>query len=259
MRDVKTGKALYLEGKYDEALAFFLGGASEGCAECAFHYAYMKLRGVGTAVDFAEARTYFNLASHYVGEACYNLSVMYMHGLGTTRDYKKSFEYMNDAADMGVIEAQLYLGMAHTIGYLIEPNIISISLIPYHTPEFRDRFAMLEGEVPDSEEDEEKRIRAVRLDHRTAFEWFRESAMHPSDYVEELSQNAKYLYARCYLDGLGVDFNRDCANRLMLLAAADGSRDAMTYLETEAPYVLASVENKELIENIRKAYRLAPP
>ncbi len=248
-----------MEEKYREALDYFRGGAAEGCAECAFHYAYMKLRGIGTDADYGAARSYFTLASRTLGEACYNLAVMYMHGQGTARDYRKSYEYMHDAAEMGVIEAQLYLGSAHTIGYLFEPNIISISLIPYHTPEFRDPYSLLEGQVPDLEEDEEKRLRAVRLDHKSAFEWFRESARQPADYVEELSQNAKYLYARCYLDGVGVDFNRDTANRLMLLAAADGSEEARVYLETDAPYVLSAIENKELIEKIRKQERLAPP
>ncbi len=259
MRDVKIGKVLFMDQKYGEALSFFREGAAEGCAECAFNYAYMKLHGYGCSVDPSEARSFFALASGIIGEACYNLAVMYMHGSGCSRDYRKSYEYMRDAAEKGVIEARLYLGSAHIIGYLIEPNIVSISLIPYHTPEYREQNMMLEGDVPDLEDDEQRRIRAVRMDHKASFEWFREAARQSPTYVEDLSKDAKYLYARCFLDGVGVDFNRDKANALMLLAAADGSAEARAYLETDAPYVLSALENKKLVEKIRREARLAPP
>lgn len=259
MTDVKTGKVLLLEGRYSEALELFLAGAREGCPECAFHYAYMHLKGLGTERDYSVARSYFTFCSDSIGEACYNLAVMYMDGLGTLRDYRRAYSYMHDAAEKGIIEAQLYLGTAHTIGYMLEPNVVSISLSPYHTAEYRETLAALEGEITEQEADEERRIRAVRMDHRSAFEWFRLSASNSSDYVEELSHNAKYLYARCYLDGLGVGFNRDKANALMLLAAADGSPQAMEYLETDAPYVLESLKNKKLIEAIRRTEKLSPP
>lgn len=254
MYDVKTGKVLFIEGKYEQAREYFYGAATEGDAESAFDYGYMLLNGIGGERDEASAASFFKLASHRVGEACYNLAVMYLHGVGVKRDYRLCYSYMHDAAEMDIIEAQLYLGVAHTMGALYEPDIIAISLLPYHIPQYRDPYALLDGDVPDMEDDEEKRSRAVRLDLRSAFEWFGAAARHDEDYVEELSQKGKYLFARCFLDGVGTDFNRDVANRLMLAAAADGSVDAVSYIQTDAPYLLADPKNRDIVRRIEQVH-----
>ncbi len=256
MYDVKTGKVLFLDGKYEQAREHFYLGATEGDAEAAFNYGYMLLEGIGGERDERGAASFFTHASLKVGEACYNLAVMYLHGVGVGRDYRKCYSYMHDAAEMDVIEAQLYLGVAHTMGSLYEPDIIRISLIPYHTPIYRDPYALLEGDAPVAEDDEERRVRAVRLDLMSAFEWFRAAAMHDSDYVEELSQKGKYLFARCFLDGVGTDFNRDTANKLMLMAAADGSADALVYIQTEAPYLLTDPKNREYVKTIAAVHEM---
>ncbi len=256
MYDVKTGVVLFLDGKYAEAAEHFYNGACEGDAEAAFHYAYMHLKGIGVDADPAVAKSYFTFALGRIGEAAYDLAVMYLHGVGVRRDYRRFIEYMQDAADMGVIEAQLYLAVAYTIGGVYEPDVISISLIPYHTPEYRDPYSLIEGDVPDMEEDEEKRIRAVRCDPVTAFEYFRMAAYHSPDYVEELSANGKFLYARCFIDGLGTDFNLARGNDLMLLAAEAGSPDALYYLETQAPYMLDKLKDTEYLSAVRRAERL---
>ena len=45
----------------------------------------------------------------------------------------------------------------------------------------------------------------------------------------------------------------------MLLAAKDGSPEALSYLETEAPYVLENLKNGELMIQIRRAEGIAAP
>ena len=45
----------------------------------------------------------------------------------------------------------------------------------------------------------------------------------------------------------------------MLLAAQDGSEEAMAYLETEAPYVLENLKNDELISQIRRVEGISAP
>ena len=259
MFDLNTAKVLFLDKQYECAAQMFYEGATEGNAEAAFDYAYCLMHGYGVKRDPSLAKSFYTFASSVVGEAAYNLAVMYLHGTGVARDYKKCSEYMKDAAELGVIEAQLYLGVAYTIGSLFEPDIVSISLLPYHTPEYNSDSAYIEGDVPDYEEDETARIAAVRHDPHSAFMWFRTAAKHSPDYVEELSTKGKYLYARCFIDGLGTDFNRDRGNALMLLAAEDGSAEALAYLETEAPYVLENLKNPELIRRIRRAEGIAPP
>lgn len=252
MFDINTAKVLFMDGEYEKAAEMFYDGAAEGNAEAAFDYGYCLMNGIGVEQNLSLAKTFYTFASGIVGEAAYNLSVMYLHGSGVARDYRRSYEYMRDAAELGVIEAQLYLGVAHTLGSMFEPDICSISLIPYHTPEYTSPIMYLPGDVPDLSDDEEKRIAAVRFDPISAFSWFRTAAKHSPDYVEELSQKGKFLYARCFIDGLGTDFNRDRGNALMLLAAADGSEEAMTYLQTEAPYVLENLGDSELLGKIRR-------
>lgn len=259
MFELNTAKVLFMEKKYERAAEMFYEGASEGNAEAAFDYAYCLMNGYGVERNPALAKTFYTFASQRVGEAAYNLSVMYLRGDGVKRNYKKSFEYMKDAAELGVIEAQLYLGVAYTLGSLFEPDVVSISLIPYHTPEYGEPNYYISGDVQDFEQDEEDRISAVRFDPHSAFSWFRAAAKHSPDYVEELSGKGKYLYARCFIDGLGTDFNRDRGHALMLLAANDGSQEAAAYIETDAPYLLENLTNHSLIHKIRRAEGIAAP
>ena len=259
MFDLNTAKVLFMDGEYVRAAEMFYEGATEGNAEAAFNYAYCLANGYGVDRDPALAKSFYTFASHKVGEAAYNLAVMHLHGNGVKRNYKKCFEYMKDAAELGVIEAQLYLGVAYTLGSLFEPDIVSISLLPYHTPEYNAPTHYKEGDVPDYEEDEEARIAAVRQDPHSAFSWFRSAAKHSPDYVEELSGKGKYLYARCFIDGLGTDFNRDRGHALMLLAATDGSEEAMAYIETDAPYLLENMNNPELMRKIRRVEGISAP
>lgn len=245
-----------MDGKYELAAKEYHEGARDGDAECAHNYAYCLLHGIGVEKNETEAKSFFTFASARVGEASYNLAVMYLHGTGVKRDYRKAMEHMNDAADRGIIEAQLYLGVAHTMGQVFEPDVTSISMIPFHTPQYRPEGNLLDGDSEYDPEDEDMKLAAVKQDLHAAFYWFRKAACHPDDYVEAMSVKAKYLYARCFLDGVGVDFDRDRANALMLVAASKGSDEALMYLMTEAPYALASVEDKVILNKIKSLERL---
>lgn len=249
----RKAKVVFMEGRHTEALAAFFDAARDGDAEAAFDYAFSRQFGFGKDKDEREARSFYNYAKEHIPDALYNLAVMYMHGAGGERNYRLAYEYMRDAAAGGVIEAQLYLGIAHTMGTMLEPDIIAISHLPYHTPIVRDATLLIEGEVPDALADEEARMRAVRFDPHAAFEWFRIAARHDRTYVEALSVQSKYLYARCFVDGLGTDFDRKRAEDLMLVAADAGSPDALAFLEERAPYRLEELKNKEAISAIRTA------
>ncbi len=251
MIDVKEANVLYLDGKYTLAADMYLKGAEEGDAECALNYATCLYLGEGRERDPSLARSFFTYATEKYGEACYNLAVMYLEGVGCKKDYRLALEYMESAAERGMIEAEVYLGVANVMGSLFIPDIRLISRIPYHRPIMREAMPLIEGEVSFDECDSEGRYPTVRSDLHDAFHYFKSAAGHPSDYVEDILPRAKYLYARCFLDEVGVGFNRDRANSLMLNAAEEGSHEAMYYLETDAPYVLAALEPTRLL-NIRK-------
>ena len=231
MYDKSTADVAFMQGDYETAATMYLDGARNGDAQASFNYGYCLLCGLGTPYDPKEAKSFFAFARDLEGgEACYNLAMLYLHGEGVAKNYVKSYEYMKFSAEQGCIEAQLYLGMAYTSGCMFEPDIVRISMIPCHTPIYRNDQFILDGDVEDFERDEDLRYSVIKQDARRAFEWFQTAARHSPDYVEDLVAKGKYLYARCYVDGLGTDFDRDKSVRLMLLAQKSGSPDATAYI-----------------------------
>ena len=249
MYEKSVADVAFMEGNYEAAAAMYLEGARDGDALASFNYGYCLWRGRGVSYDPKEAKSFFAFARDLEGgEACYNMAMLYLHGEGVLKDYKKTYEYMKISADQGCIEAQLYLGMAYTSGCMFEPEIVGISMIPCHTPEYMDASFMLDGDVEDFEIDEALRYSAVRQDARMAFEWFQTAARHSPEYVEDLVAKGKYLYARCYVDGLGTDFDREKSIRLMLAAQRSGSPEATAYIIENGitPEMLTPVKRKKL-------------
>ena len=231
MYDKSTADVAFMEGDHKRAAEMYLEGAREGDVTASFNYGYLLWRGLGVDYNPKEAKSFFAFARDIEGgEACYNLAMLYLRGEGVAKDYSKSYEYLKISATQGCIEAQLYLGMAYTAGCMFEPDIIGISMIPCHTPIYRDDSFVLEGEVEDFERDEELRYSAIKQDAKCAFDWFQTAARHDPAYVEDLVAKGKYLYARCYVDGLGTDFDRDKSVRLMFLAQKSGSLEATAYI-----------------------------
>ena len=231
MYEKSIADVAFMQGDYETAAAMYLEGARDGDALASFNYGYCLWKGKGVAYDPKEAKSFFAFARDMEGgEACYNIAMLYLRGEGVSKNYVKSFEYMKISATQGCIEAQLYLGMAYTAGCMFDPEIVGISMIPCHTPEYMDSMFLLDGEVDDFELDEDLRYSAVKQDARSAFEWFQTAARHSTNYVEDLVAKGKYLYARCYVDGLGTDFDRDKSIRLMLLAQKSGSAEATAYI-----------------------------
>lgn len=222
----------FLNGNYAVAADMFLEGARDGDSLAAFNYAYCLWRGIGVERDPLEAKSFFTFAKNLDGgEACYNLAVMYLFGDGVPRNYSKAINFMNDAARLGCIEAKLYMGMAYTLGAVFMPDVIGISMIPYHKAEYRDPYApALVGDVLESEEEENERFTVIRADARRAFEWFRSAAHHNPTYVSELVAKGQFLYAKCYLDGLGTEFDRNRGLQIMMIAGKSGSGEAIGFL-----------------------------
>ena len=224
---------LFLKGNHKDAADLFLADAREGDAEAAFRYAECLLYGYGVERDAAAAKSYFSFARDLPGgDSLYNLAMMYLRGEGVAKNFKKAFSHMSAAGAAGCIEAQLYLGMAYTIGAVFEPDIVGISRIPFHKPLYRTDTPLLAGDVPEEVflKEEEERYSVIDADGRHAFLWFRAAAYHDATYVADLVAKGKFLYAKCYADGLGTDFQREKAVRLMIAAGRSGSADAVAYL-----------------------------
>lgn len=233
MFDLICANARFVEGDYTSAASAYLEGAREGDADASFNYAYCLRYGIGTERDLEKAKNFFAFAREAdSGEAYYNLAVMHIHGEGVKKNYRRAYEYMRAAGERGCIEAELYLGMLFTTGAVFDPDIVGICKIPARHPEYRTPDdLLLMGEIPDLEEDEDRRFGVVHADTREAFLWFRAAAYHNADTVDQqLLARAQYLYAKCFLDGMGTEIDRERASRVMLLAGKNGSDDAIHYL-----------------------------
>lgn len=227
-----TADVLFLHREYERAAALFLEGAEGGDAGASYNYGYCLLHGIGVEKNPALAKSFFGFARYMEGgEACYQLAMLYLHGVGIERNYKTAVEYMRESAERGCVEAQLYMGVLYTTGCVFEPDVSGILMIPFHKPEYRDRTLALVGDIPDLAEDEELRFSVVTADSREAFEWFRTAAHHDSTYAQELVAKGQYLYAKCFIDGMGTEINRDRGERLMLAAGKSGSAEAVAYLQ----------------------------
>ncbi len=247
MYDNAKAVTAYLRGDHALAAAAFLEGAEEGDIFGAFNYAHCLWRGIGVEKDAAAARSFFTFASELSGgDAQYNLAILWMHGEGGKKDYRKAFRHMQTAAELGCLEAMLYLGTAYTTGTVFEPDVVGICRVPYHTPEYREPVLFLEGEAEDPEADEEARVSVVSADAGEAFYWFSRAARHDPTYAEELVAKGQFLYAKCYLEGFGTAYNQERGLRLMLLAGANGSAEAQGYLASEGvpQALLAEVKRK---------------
>ena len=222
---------LFMKGEYESAAEMYLEGAREGEEIAAFNYAYCLLFGYGVERDPEMAKSFFTYARDMKGgESCYNLAMLYLEGNGVSKDYFTAMRYMSDAADLGCVEAMLYLGMAYTTGYIMYPEITAINMIPYHQPVVRENILLLESYEAEADLDEDKRFTVIRADARRAFEYFREAALSDPTYVEDLVAKGKFLYAKCFIDGMGTEFNRERGLRLMLTAGKSGSEDAVAFL-----------------------------
>lgn len=249
MYEKSVADVKFINGDYATVAAMYLEGARDGDAQASFNYGYCLWHGLGVEKNPLEAKSFFAFARDMEGgEACYNIAMLYLRGEGVPKNYVKCREYMEISARQGCIEAQLYLGMAYTSGCMFEPDVIGICMIPCHTPEYRGEQFFLEGDIDEFERDEDLRYRAIKQDARRAFEWFRIAARHDPTHVEELSAKGKYLYARCYVDGLGTDFDREKSLRLMLLAGKSGSEEAIAYITENGitPEMIADLSHRRL-------------
>ena len=104
-------------------------------------------------------------------------------------------------------------------------------MIPFHKSEIRgENIYLIEGNGVNAELDEEARFSVVKADARRAFEYFSEAAHSDPTYVEDLVAKGKFLYAKCFIDGMGTDPSLEKGLTLMLNAGKSGSSDAVAFL-----------------------------
>lgn len=232
--------ALFLDGRYAEALRIYGEGMEKKHPRATFNYAYCLQYGYGIEADPRRAyEIYRYLRYEEEGDAAYNAAAMLVTGRGVPCDPAAGYALMLTAAEWGSIEAQLYVAMVRLTGCVGEPDIVSVRRIPYHKPDTPDS-AFLLPPTPDetgqyADELMDQRFEIVEADEYEAIRYIRMAARHEGDYTGSSVGNAEFLLAKCAEEGVGRMFNYPKAVELYVRAAEHGSIDAFRKLKTLPP------------------------
>lgn len=256
--DRGDGVVLFLDGKHTAAFCHFLMGADTFAdARCAFFIAYMYEFALGIPQSYEKAYQYYvSCMEDDLGEAAYNLAILHFFGLGTHQSYRRALEFMEKSAEMGCIEAQLYLAGAYLSGYLQTPSVFAVTLLPYHKALYEPPFMLLEGNVSDADEDE--RITLLMQSESDATRMLTLAAAQDEEYAGRFLGDAKYLLAQARFAGLsfesveegGSEIDRMAGERLLLEAAIyHESAEAKAYiLAHKEEFLLPELQNYMRIE-----------
>ena len=243
--DILRANILFTEGKYGEAAVLFAAGAREGHTRAIFNYAYCLQYGYGVDADPGRAfRLYTHLRYEEEGDAAYNAGAMLVTGRGVACDPGAGYAFMREAADLGCIEAQLYVAMVHLTGCVGEPDVISVRRIPFHRPDTPDAALLLEpvGAYDDTLAD--RRFEVVEADENEAIRYIRMAAKNRGDYVGTGVGDAEFLLAKCADEGFGRMMDHDKAVELTVRAAEHGSYAAFAKLKTLPPYTVEAARRR---------------
>ena len=232
--------AAFVKGDYEAAFwGYFEGAVDFGDARSAFNLAFMYHQGYHTPRNYVWARKYYHLASyHFGGEAKFNLALMHMRGQGGDTDYRMACDLMKASAAEGCVHAQMYLGVAYTLGCIFDPvETECLSLIPFPRVIKRDSNTLLLSGAHDDPSLEDKRFEIIEADGDDAMEMFRMASEQEDDtYIEREIGQAKFEIGRALAEGLGSEYDPRKGYRLMETAAlTHDCKDALRYLHKNAP------------------------
>lgn len=232
--------AAFLRGDHESAFwGYFEGAVDFGDARSAFNLAFMYHQGFHTPRNYVWARKYYHLASyHFGGEAKFNLALMHMRGQGGDTDHRAAFDLMRASAAEGCVHAQMYLGVAYTLGCIFDPvETECISLIPFPRVIKRDPSALLLTGASHDPALEDQRFEIIEADGAEAVEMFRMAAEQEDDtYAEREIGQAKFELGRAIAEGMGTEYDPQKGFKLMETAALTHEcKDALHYLHKNAP------------------------
>ena len=237
MFDMIKANAAFMDGKYKEAFnAYTQGALVYHDPLAAFNLAFMYFKGYHSPVNYVWARKYFHRALGLeTGEAHFNLALMYMRGQGGDVSMADAFSLMKQSAACGCVHAQIYLGVAYTLGCLYDPVEIScLSRIPFPRvvkQEVNYLYLPGEGNKPALED---LRYEMISADEYDAMEMFTLAATQEDDtYIEEQIGAAKYMIGQAMIEGFGAVYDPRQGYQMMKEAALTyGAKDAIRFLMT---------------------------
>lgn len=256
--DRGDGVVLFLDGKHTAAFCHFLMGADTfGDARSASFVAYLYEFGLGISQSYEKAYEYFfSCMDDDQGEAAYNLAILRFFGLGAAQSYYHSLEFMEKSAEMGCIEAQLYLAGAYLSGYLNTPSVFAVTTLPFHKALYEPPFPLLTGNCALADENE--RFTVLIPSESDAMRMLTLAAKHEEEYAGRFLGDAKFLLAQAHFEGFafegtdedGSQIDREKGERLLFEAATqNNSREATAYiLSHKNEFMLSELRKYALLE-----------
>ena len=235
--------ALFLRGDYRAAFEeYFYAATVLHEPQAAFDVAFLYHMGYGVPRNAKMARDFFHAALALDGGvAAFNLALLDLRGIGGAVDFESAARWMRRAAAEDCIDAQLYLGLAHTMGYLFDPlDIECISMIPYRRIISRSTGSLLYGHNFDPSADA-RRYEVLEADGEAAVEMFRSAAKHKdATYIEKQLGDANLMLGQALIEGMGDEYDPAKGFRLIRSAAIKhGLEDAAGYLTAHREKALA--------------------
>lgn len=195
-------------------------------------------------LDWASRQNFAKAYEYYIGcsdadegEAAYNLAILHHYGLGTTRNLRRFLEWMEKSAELGCIEAQLYMAGAYLGGYLNPPSVFAVTLLPFHRAIYETPIPLLGGNV--SEFEEAERASIIMASESDAVRMLTLAASHEEEYAGRFLGDAKFILAQTYFEGFarenlaesGFEIDRRTGEKLLYEAAVlHGNPDANRYI-----------------------------
>ena len=194
------GVVKFIDGYHTAAFCHFLMGADTFDDErSAFFIGYMYEFGIGISQSYEKAYEYFiSCQDDDEGEAAYNLAILHYFGLGTDASPYRALAFMEKSAEMGCIEAQMYLAGAYLTGYLNIPMVFAVTLLPFHKALYEPPTLLLEGNITEMKKDPAYHIMVSETD---ATRMLSLAAAQDEAYADRFLGDAKFLLAQAYLDG----------------------------------------------------------
>ncbi len=121
---LKEAEASYFYGDYARARALWTPLAEQGIADAQANLGWIAQRGLGAAIDLAQAMDWYLLAAkqgHAIAQN--NLGALYEHGLGVPQDDVQALAWYRLSAASGYRYAQYNLAQFYLQGRAIEKDL----------------------------------------------------------------------------------------------------------------------------------------
>ncbi|MDR1954462.1 MAG: sel1 repeat family protein [Candidatus Methanoplasma sp.] len=201
------------------AVEYSKKGVEAGISDAQLFLGIAYMDGIEVDRDYIKAAELFRLAARKGNsEARNTLAFIYQEGLGVEKDEEKAFKLYKNAASAGNINAQYQTGAYYEGGIGVKTDMKKAAEWYAKAAEQGDTFAMERLGIIYNHGSAE-----MPADPGTSFKWFLEAALGGM-------LGAMYYVGVYYLEGYGIEKDKEEGMKWLRLASSSGSEDAKELL-----------------------------